>query len=580
MNIIREKETMQKRPLFREPQKSGKAFLTPLSFVLLLSIMTVFLSSCGGNTPLQQQTNQDRMHLQQALQQAENIGVPLATLKPITSQVQTLNQTNAPWTLFSDQSTKTYFQNLIIRYQQLTLQTQAVMQVSTEQSKEQAQTNLLSLQKGLALDGPAHMPVDVLSQVYNQQLLQFNKATTPREFTAISSRVHDADATLNMLPHTMDALQSFADVLQLLKSQHQDITTPQQQYDDDNKAISAAMTPASLQQVEQQIDSQNQQLATQYQNVIPDLVTTRINELAANVQLMQQQGINVTAYQADLDADRTQGSQVKTMQDFLAFTKKITADKATMQMDLLKGQSMQLVKQFHNEVNVWGNAHLYHDTYDGKDYPLDNSYMAKGIGEDLDRYLSTAVTADDYQQLIATTQNELFHLHMFEQEYIDKTPFDQVHQTDIQLLQHYQLMNSQVIIVSTAGQALRLYQNGKLVKGFLVTAGRPELPTVPGLWSPLWRLTNTEFHSPYPPGSQYYYEPTKINYAILYHEGGYYLHDSWWRNDYGPGTQFYHIDSSGNVSASYGTHGCVNIREDQAAWLYGQTSYSTSILIY
>ena len=137
-----------------------------------------------------------------------------------------------------------------------------------------------------------------------------------------------------------------------------------------------------------------------------------------------------------------------------------------------------------------------------------------------------------------------------------------------------------MIVISTTEQALRLYQNGQLVKGFLVTAGRPELPAVPGLWRPLWRLTKTEFHSPYPKGSPYYYEPTKINYAIMYHDGGYFLHDSWWRNDYGPGTQFYHIDSSGNVSASYGTHGCVNIQEEQAAWLYNQTSYETSIIIY
>ena len=562
------------------PRSSGRFHLVPLPGVLLLCMLTLVISSCGGQTPLQQQVSLHRTQLQQVLQEAETIGVPLTMLNPITHQKQTLDQTSVPWTLFNDQSATTYFHNLVTRYQQLTLQTQAVMQVTTEQTKEQAQGNLLSLQKGLALNGSSQMPIAVLSQIYDQQMLQFNKATTPKEFSLISTQVQNADATLNMLPHTLDMLQTFDFVLQLLKSQHQDITTEQQQYESDTKAISQAVTPDALKQVEQQIDGQNQQLAMQYQNVIPDLVSARINELATNIQTMQQQGINVVAYQTSLDADRTQGAAVKNMQDFLAFTKKVTADKAAMQTDLLKGQSMQLVKQFHSEVNTWGNAHLYHDTFDGNNYPLDNSYMAKGIGEDLDRDLSAAVTTDDYQQLISTTQNELFHLHMMEQEYTDKTPFDQVHQTDIQLLQHYQLMQSQVIVVSTVGQALRLYQNGKLVKGFLVTAGRPELPTVPGLWRPLWRLTNTEFHSPYPPGSPYYYEPTKINFAILYHLGGYFLHDSWWRNDYGPGTQFYHIDSSGNVSASYGTHGCVNIREDQAAWLYGQTSYSTSILIY
>jgi lipoprotein-anchoring transpeptidase ErfK/SrfK len=251
-----------------------------------------------------------------------------------------------------------------------------------------------------------------------------------------------------------------------------------------------------------------------------------------------------------------------------------------MQFDLLKGQATAMITKFHQEVQNWGNAHTFFDKYNGQTYPLDGPYMAKGIGEDLDRELNAAATASDYQQALTDAQNEYFHLQMLETDASDATPYNQVHQTDLQLIDHYKLQNNQVIVVSFIEDALRLYENGKLVRAFLVTAGRPELPPVPGLWSVMWRLTHTTFHSSYPPGSPYWYPDTPINYAMMYHSGGYFIHDSWWRNDYGPGTQFYHSDSSGNVSADYGTHGCVNMATPDAAWLYNNTSYNTAILMY
>ena len=37
--------------------------------------------------------------------------------------------------------------------------------------------------------------------------------------------------------------------------------------------------------------------------------------------------------------------------------------------------------------------------------------------------------------------------------------------------------------------------------------------------------TNFVFTSPWPPGSPFYYYPTHINYALNFHDGGFYLHD-------------------------------------------------------
>jgi lipoprotein-anchoring transpeptidase ErfK/SrfK len=66
-----------------------------------------------------------------------------------------------------------------------------------------------------------------------------------------------------------------------------------------------------------------------------------------------------------------------------------------------------------------------------------------------------------------------------------------------------------------------------------------------------------------------------------YHDGGYFFHDSWWRVNYGPGSNFPHYDVGGDESfAGNGSHGCINMQENDAAWLYANTSYGAAVLLY
>ena len=53
------------------------------------------------------------------------------------------------------------------------------------------------------------------------------------------------------------------------------------------------------------------------------------------------------------------------------------------------------------------------------------------------------------------------------------------------MLSHYSLTKKQVLVVSLAEQAMRVYQNGKLINSYHVTTGRQELPSLPGVWSVL-----------------------------------------------------------------------------------------------
>jgi hypothetical protein len=551
-----------------------------LSILILLSILTTLLSACGGDPRAQQQASQSRAAFDRTFQQATDVGVPAAQLKSILQQKQDLEKSQAPLTLFNDQADTTYYKNLTTRYDQLRVQTQGLIVATTEQFEKQAQNDLQRWQTLMNAQRGKNLPLDMITKLYNQSVASMTTARYPKDYTSIINHATSAIATINMLPDTLTKLDTLHTIITTMSGSNQDVSTLQKQYTDDQQAIAQVTSPEALQHINQTIDAQNQQAATRFALAIPVLAQAKVDELASKVQQLAADGINTSSYQQRLDAERQQQPKVKTLQDYLAFSQKVDADLAAMRGDLLKGQAMTLLKQFHQEVTDWGNAHLYYDKYDGNKYALDGGYTAKGIGEDLDKELNEATTADDYQQALTDIQNEYFHLHMLEADYNDKTPFSQVHQTDMQLIDHYKLQKSQVIIISFVEEALRVYDNGKLVRAFLVTAGRPELPPVPGVWSPLWRQTHTTFKSPYPKGSPYWYADTPINYAIMYHYGGYFLHDSWWRNDYGPGTQFYHIDSSGNASANHGTHGCVNIPLDQAAWLYNNTSYNTSIVMY
>ena len=126
----------------------------------------------------------------------------------------------------------------------------------------------------------------------------------------------------------------------------------------------------------------------------------------------------------------------------------------------------------------------------------------------------------------------------------DHTPYNVMHETDMEMIQHYQLQG-QIVVISLVEQAMRVYQNGQLVRAFSITTGRPELPSMPGIWQELYRSSPATLVSAFPNNSPYWFPKTRVNYAILYQTGGHLIVDSSWRGTYGPGTQFPHRDATG-----------------------------------
>ncbi len=296
--------------------------------------------------------------------------------------------------------------------------------------------------------------------------------------------------------------------------------------------------------------------------------------------LMQQYNGDTSTFQQQYNIDLQTLNNARTEAAYKAVLAKLNAHVEAIKIPAMKTESQSLQYQLQQEVASWGQLHQYHDDYNNTNYPLGFEYGPNGIGDWVQQELNSAQTLADYQQAIEDLNMYLSNFQAMVANADDKTPYNKVHQTDLQLMQHYGFMNEKVVVISLYEQAMRVYQNGQLVNAFLVTTGRPERPSPPGTWWVEGKKSPTVFKANVPQTSPYWYPDTPINYAMQYHSNGYFLHDSWWRSDYGPGTNFPHQDSSGDPFSSQGSHGCVNLAKDNAAWLYNFVEVWTKVLIY
>jgi len=133
------------------------------------------------------------------------------------------------------------------------------------------------------------------------------------------------------------------------------------------------------------------------------------------------------------------------------------------------------------------------------------------------------------------------------------------------------------ISISLSRQHLYAYDGMVLVYDTVTTTGDPDLPTPTGLYAVQKKIRNFVFHSPWQPGSPYWYPDSPTNYAMLFREGGYFIHDAPWRPYYGPGTNFPHLDPDGVVRQ--GSHGCVNVPFGAASFLFTWAGVGTPVMI-
>ncbi|HEY0755170.1 MAG TPA: L,D-transpeptidase [Ktedonobacteraceae bacterium] len=301
------------------------------------------------------------------------------------------------------------------------------------------------------------------------------------------------------------------------------------------------------------------------------------------IALMRQYGGDVTTYQQQYASAQRALQSASTATVYNQALGALQGHVKAIKIPAFKQEVVSLQQQLALDVKTWGDQHTYSDTFDGRTYKQGYEYDdTTGVGGSLwlQGDLSTAQTLTDYQQIVENLNMWTYLFQQMKANFSDKTPSNQVHQTDLTLMQHYSYTSGQVIVVSLREQALRAYKDGKLVKSFLVTTGQPELPSPPGTWWIEGKKHPTVFKSTAPKNSPDWYPDTPINYAMQYHSNGYFFHDAWWRTEFGPGTNFPHQDPNGDPFAGHGSHGCVNMSTSDSAWLYGFVSLYTPIIIY
>lgn len=298
------------------------------------------------------------------------------------------------------------------------------------------------------------------------------------------------------------------------------------------------------------------------------------------VGLLQQYNGQVDTYGQELLSDRHALNRAKTTTDYQQALQNLQQHTASIQIPALKNEANYQYQFLIRQAENWGKAHTYHDNYNGTTYHMGYEYGPDGMAGWVQDALSSAKTIADYQQAVKDANISLAHFLAYQTNVGDSTPWNHPHQTDLQLMQRYRTQDQRVVVISLGEQTMRLYDKGKLVKAIHITTGRPEKPSLPGFWTVENKQSPTVFKSDQPQGSPYWYPDTPIHYAMLYHSGGYFLHDSWWRADYGPNTQFPHYDSSGDSFSFDGSHGCVNIATNEAAWVYEFVDLNTPVIIY
>ena len=558
-----------------------KGILTTTIAILVM----LLLSACNGDPQAQQTAIQSKAHLDSLLAHAQNIGIPNDMLQPIIYQEAQLSTTNAPIGVFTDQPATSYYSNLTQRYQILTVQLQGLEYQVTQQLDYQATLDLQKFEGALSQrQAQGFIEAKTFADQLDQDQNLLAKAQYPKDYIQISYSARRSIQALHLMGPAYENLVSLQQTIKQLQASHLDTTALLQEAKEDLQLFRTANKPEDFTQFIDRMNAQLQETVVFSSQAIPYVGAAKLKQFSDDINLAKKYGENVTTFQQRLTADQAALNKARTIGDYLKVSTQIDSDIASIQFILTQGYANYLLKQYHQEVANWGNTHQYHDSYDGGTYNLDYEYDQQGIGSNADAAVQSAQTIDDHQSATDLISNDLLHLKAMEADYNDKTPWDQPHATDIQLMKHYGLYgpsSGEVFVVSFVEQTLRYYVNGKLVRAFYITSGQYAKPSPPGLWQIVLRQSPTKFKSSEPKGSAFWYPDTNINFAMEYHYGGYFFHDSWWRANYGPGTNFPHYDTGGDETfAGNGSHGCINMQEQQAGWLYANSSYGAAVVVY
>ncbi len=505
-------------------------------------------------------------------------------------------------------------------YVGLIQQLQAIEQMSPAQAKAMAQKDLTTFTSGVAtLTQGSYIEASGYSGRLAQAQTNFTNASTTKDFFAVDSFAQAQNAAIAQFKPTYDRLEAFTklvdDESSLLNGKAVDNgphplqcavgmsdvywqddplitlpgvqasvkTLPETQWaQNDLLAFRNASTAAEYASLNRLLITQQQQAKANEINLLPTAATNELKNFQDDIATAKKQGVDTGQFDSQYAGDTTQAQSLTAKPSIDGYSKLITTIRSQdqgLELPVLKAKTNNDVATLQQLVNQ-GQALKTIDPANGIGYPNAYEYADPntGVGDATQR-LAYAQTVDDYQVIDSEVLSMTANIQAMLTNLNDKTPSNQSHQTDMQLLNHYQITPYRVVVVSLREQVARMYDNGKLVKTLNVTTGAPDLPSIPGMHCVLDKQTNTVFKSPDPPTSPTYYQPTPIHFAMYYSYYGYELHDAWWRSWFGKYSNLPHYDPS---SFNGGSHGCINFNyyNGDSEWLYNWVSIGTPVIVY
>ncbi len=120
------------------------------------------------------------------------------------------------------------------------------------------------------------------------------------------------------------------------------------------------------------------------------------------------------------------------------------------------------------------------------------------------------------------------------------------------------------IVVNITTKRMYAYEENRLVRTFLVSAGAPQTPTVTGQYNIYSKLPAQDMRGANADGSRYFQPAVKW---VMYFYRDYAIHGNYWR----PTSYF------GNINSS---HGCVGVLDADAQWLYDWAPMGTTVIVH
>jgi len=549
-------------------RRIGVLVSAPLSLVLLVALLLSVYRPEDATRAHANKATLDR----ELTHARSDLGVPDALLAPVTTQET--KAANGDGGIFYN------YGDAAAHYQHLYMQLVGIEQSAPSILAQQAQTDLQAFATILnqrRADG--FQEVAAFQTRYDDTQKAFTQAKLPGDYVHVSESAQAGTQALEAMGPTYDTLQRLQKLMQSLQAAKVSTSVPQEYYDQDLQVFRAAASVGDFQALSAGINIQLTQLIADDTAAQPYVAASLLQSLQAHIDQLKQYGDTASAatFQQQHDDAATKLATATQPSDYAAVAQTLAQQDAATALLIAKAKATQDFATLQQLVDSARGKTVINPA-DHKAYPAAYEYTSRAVGiGDASDNLHAAKTVKQYTDVDFEITSLTACLQAMLTNMNDTTPHDQVHQTDLQLLQYFSITSGRAVVISLREQTARFYQDGQLVNWSYVTTGRPELPSVPGWHTAMWKVSPTTFTSPDPAGSPNYYRPTHINYAIAYNVNGYFLHDAWWRSWFGPNSNLPHRDPA---AFDGGSHGCVNFPLANMKWVYNWTVQGTPIILY